>query len=403
MNQPAADQARSSWLQPTWRHLAFAAAIAAGGFILPQDIPLEWYPLNNPGTDINYLEIACAADANGEVEIQYDLARIGHRPIDAIRWPISPTVQTYTYTFPLPDAPVTEMRVSPPQASSLNIRQMRIINRRGEEIRRFPRDLFQPLQGIAAIEPLPDGWQIAAAAGAANPSTRIELFVPIIPEGMNHRNLLRCLLSTGYLAMMLTILLLAVLFVFYRPRGWRDFLLHAAFLATLALLFSAVGNRGLIRNSLRYARYVPPVPSPGLSLEIDVASSFRFPAQLFWDTGAGMSESTSTRATYEPHDDLQTLRFALPATPVKALRLDPGDSAGQWTVRGLRLVDHGQRTRLSLPLDVLVPVREIDRLEVSDDRLHLATTRSASDPITEFKPETVAAISRQLSPTPPRP
>src|SRR6187455_205617 len=96
-------------------------------------------------------------------------------------------------------------------------------------------------------------------------------------------------------------------------------------------------------------------PHPSLRL------AFRFSAQLFWDSGAGMSESNSTRATYEPHDGLQTLRFALPAAPVKGLRLDPSNSAGEWTVRGLRLVDHGQRTRLNLPLDALIPVRDIAR------------------------------------------
>lgn len=397
MSEPSPAQPLSSWLRPSRPRLLAAVLLAAGAFILPQSVPLEWYPLNHPGPGLNYLEITCAADVHGEMRIDYDLARDGHRPIDTIRVPVSPTQQAYTYTFPLPDAPITEVHVAPPKNGSLTIRQMRIINRRGEEIRRFPRDLFQVQRGVTEIAPLPDGLKLVATPGAPDPSTRIELFVPIIPEGMNHRNLLRCLLSTGYLALMLMILLLAVLFVFHRPRSWRDFLAHAGFLAALALCFSAVGNRGLIRNSICYARYVPPVPSPGLSLELDVASTFRFPAQLFWDTGAGMSESTSTRATYEPHDGLQTLRFALPATPVKALRLDPGDSAGTWTVRGLRLVDHGQRTRLNLPLDALVPIREIAHLEAGPDELHLVTTDGAKDPITEFKPAVVTAISGQLT------
>ena len=59
--------------QPTWRRLLFAAALAAGAFLLPQEVPLEWYPLNNPGTDINYLEISCAANVTGNVEICSDL------------------------------------------------------------------------------------------------------------------------------------------------------------------------------------------------------------------------------------------------------------------------------------------------------------------------------------------
>ena len=76
-----------SIFQPTWGRFFVAALLALLGFLLPQEVPLEWYPLNNPGTDINYLEISCAANVTGEVQIAYDLARHGHRPIDTIRWP----------------------------------------------------------------------------------------------------------------------------------------------------------------------------------------------------------------------------------------------------------------------------------------------------------------------------
>lgn len=67
-------------------------------------MPLEWYPLNEPGTDINYLEISCASDKTGEVQIFYNLTR-GINSLDSIRIPISSTTQTYTYTFPCPMRP----------------------------------------------------------------------------------------------------------------------------------------------------------------------------------------------------------------------------------------------------------------------------------------------------------
>jgi len=400
MPASASPKVDSGWLRPSGRNLFAAIAIAFAAFFLPQEIPLEWYPLNDPGTDINYLEITCAADVPGEVHIDYDVPAYGHRPIDSIHWPVSSTTQPFTYTFPLPDAPITEMRIAPPLGGALTIRQMRITNRRGQEIRRFTRDIFRPQHEIAGLLPLTDGWKIVAAANASAPYARIELFSAIVPVGMNHRNLLRCLLSTGYLAGMLTILLLAVLFVFYRPLTWRDGAAHISFMIALALCFACVGNRGLIRNSLGYARYVPPVPATGLKLELDVAASFRTPAQLFWDTGQGMNEANSARAAYEPHDDLQTLRFALPSGPIQSLRLDPGDSFGKWTVRGIRLVDQGQRTRLILPLASLHPMREIDRLEVEQDRLRLVTPANARDPITNFKPDAIEAINRTLAASP---
>ena len=419
--------AGASAFQPTWGRGLFAAVLAVGGFLLPQEVPLEWYPLNEPGTDINYLEISCAANVTGEVQIWYDLARHGHQPIDSIRIPISPTTQTYTYTFPMPDAPIVEMRVLPPaKGGELNIRQMRIINRRGEEIRRFTRDLFRPLNEIAAIAPTPEGWKLVSTPTATNPSTRIELFSSITPVGMDHRNLLRCLLSTGYLAMMLLILLLAVLFTFYRPTGltrstqrapsgegealgdlgvessdrksgWRDLLLHMGFMAGIAVMFAFVGNRGLIRNSVHYARYVPLPVASGLKLELDLLSSKPSTAQLFWDTGAGVNEAESVRQDFEPHQGLQTLRFTLPAKTIKGLRFDPRDGEGRLEVRGIRVVDEGQRTRAVLPLNALQSVRQIAKLEAGAENLIIEIPAGGNDPITEFSPAAVALVNQTVT------
>src|SRR5690606_21649413 len=85
---------------------------------------------------------------------------------------------------------------SPIQGVKLFIRQMRIINRRNEEIQRFTRDLFQPISQILSLDPEPDGWTIASPADSIDPITRVKLGAPIVPVGMNHRNLLRCLPSS---------------------------------------------------------------------------------------------------------------------------------------------------------------------------------------------------------------
>lgn len=395
MQAPADKIPSTGWFAPTRYRLAAASVLAGLGFMLPQEVPLVWYPLNHPGQDILYLEISCAANVTGTVEVRYDLAHNGHRPIDTISWPISPTAKTYTYTFPLPDAPMVELQVSPPAGGELTIRQMRIIDRRNEEIRRFTADLFRIERDVVAITPLPEGWKLVAAPGANSPSTRIELFSPIIPVGKDHRNLLRCLLSTGYLALMLWILLLAVLFVFYRPRSGRDLVTHLGFMAAIAMMFSAVGNRGLIRNSLDYARYQAPAISPlGLKLELDLASSGPAEAQLFWDTGQGFNEAESARQSYEPHQGQQTLRFTLPEKPLRALRLDPRDNPGQLDIRGIRLVDAGQRTVAVLPLDSLQTEREIAKLEATQDVARLETTPHATDSIVNFSPKALEIIDR---------
>jgi hypothetical protein len=393
MQGSTATDSAGEWFKPTLGRLSFAALLAFAGFLLPQEVPLEWYPLNNPGNDINYLEISCAANATGEVKIFYDLTR-GINELDCIRWPISATSQTYTYTFPLPDAPIVELQMHPlSKGGELNIRQMRIINRRGEEIRRFTRDMFQAQQDIAAISPTVEGWKLISTPAATDPITRIDLLSPIIPVGKDHRNLLRCLLSTGYLAGMLLILLLAVLFTFFRPAGWRDLLAPLGFMACLAVFFALVGNRGLIRNSLHYARYIPPPAAPGLRLEFDLLTSSPSTAQLFWDTGHGYNEAESIRQKYEPHQGLQVLRFPLPDRTLRALRFDPRDGEGRLDIRGIRVVDAGQRTHTVIPFDSLLAAHDIVEIKTTDEQLTVHTSPGFSDPQLEFTPTAVAGIN----------
>ncbi len=71
MSEPAAEAA-GRWLQPTRGRIAVAALVAAAGFCLPQEVPLVWYPLNEPGNDILYLEFTCAADKDGDVQVFYN-------------------------------------------------------------------------------------------------------------------------------------------------------------------------------------------------------------------------------------------------------------------------------------------------------------------------------------------
>lgn len=397
MHQHATTASPEDWLQPTWKRLLFAAVLAGFGFILPQEVPLEWYPLNNPGSDINYLEISCASDKDGDVQIFYNLGK-GLGQLNSISFPISPTEQTFTYTFPLPDGPITEMRLDPVnQGGRLTIRQMRIINRRNEEIRRFTQDMFRPEHEIAEVAPLPEGWKIITPATAVDPQIRIEPFPPIIPVGMNHRNFLRCLLSSGYLAGMLFIILMAVLTATWRPDSWIDFLAHAGFIAILALLFSTVGNRGLIKNSLSYAAYTPPPVTPGLILEIDLTTSTPTTAQLYWDLGQGFSEALSQKQFYRNLKAHQTLRFPLPPKQIEHLRFDPLVNEGRVDIRAMRLVDVEWRSVAVLPADCLQAENEIARLESKNGAMEIETAPNSQDPTTSFNAAALATINHHLA------
>jgi hypothetical protein len=232
-------------------------AVAAVGFLLPQAVPLEYYSLNNPSSGLNYLEITCAANVQGETDVYLDTGR-GFNELEKIRLPIGPSTSAYTYTFPLPDAPLHNLRLDPfvSGAGEFTITNFRIINRRSAEIHRFTKEDFQPTHQIDAITPTNGGWKLVVKASADDPYSQLRLVRPIIPEGMNERNLKRCLLSWSYLALMLWILLLAVHFALRLHRDRRTAARAVIFLVFIALLFSFVGNRGLIKNSIRYARYV---------------------------------------------------------------------------------------------------------------------------------------------------
>jgi len=238
--------------QPTWRRSLLAVTLAVLAYALPQQVPLEYFSLNNPSSGLNYLEITCAANVRSETQFYLNTGR-GFNEQEKIRLPIAPSQSAYTYTFPLPDAPLIGLRLDPflSGAGDFSFTRCRIINRRGEEIRRLTRDdLLSPHQ-IDTIAPLPDGGGLLQIRGPADdPSVIIDLHQPVIPEGMNGRNLQRCLRSCGYLALMLWLLLLTIYIAWGRWSSRRRALRAAAFLAFVALGFAIAANRGLIKNSL---------------------------------------------------------------------------------------------------------------------------------------------------------
>jgi len=249
--------------RPTLCRLLIAIAVSCIGFWLPQEIPLEWYPLNNPGDDILYLKLKCTSNALGEVRISYATAG-EFSPVNVIRWPIAPTKRSYTYVFPLRDAPITALQLeSLSHGGVISFDLMRICNRGDREIHRFSAADFTADQQAAVI-PGPDGsWSIVAKPEAQNPVIRIALPAPLIPRDANRRNFSRCLLSTGYLTLMLTVVLLAALFATYQAPRRVELFRRIGFVVILAFLFALVANRGLIRNSCRYATFgLADLPSP---------------------------------------------------------------------------------------------------------------------------------------------
>jgi len=282
---------------PTWPRALLAAAVAIIAFCLPQEIPLEWYPLNNPSSGLQYLEITCAGKSKWLAEISLDTGR-GFNALDKIEWPMGPSEMAFTYTFPLADAPLFSLQLDPTlsDAAQTKITNFRIINRRGEEIGHFIRDPEKIPPSKQATAPGKQGWRLIDSAD--NPRAFYYFIRPLVAEGMNERNLKRCLLSIGYLTVMLWILLLAVYFAFRRGGGRRALLESAAFLLLLSFCFSFVGNRGLMKNSIHYAWIAASGPAPAAEMVVlRKGAPIRGVLGAGWYDREGTSRWTAKRAT----------------------------------------------------------------------------------------------------------
>jgi hypothetical protein len=377
--------------RPTWRRGLLAVAVAAVAFLMPQEAPLVFYPLNDPSRGLLQLQITCASTVTGTTKFYLDNGK-GFNEDDTISWPIAPSSQPYTYTFPLPDAPLLGLRLDPFDSGpgEFTITNWRIIERQGKEIRRFTADDLQQLNQIKGVVPVPGGWKLVA--GGADPHASLDFPAPIVPEGMNTRNLQRCLLSWGYLALMLWILLLAVYFALVRGGPLPEIAAATLFLAGIALLFAFVGNRRLIKDSLHYANFRTPA-GPSLWIEFDVAVDHPSPAQLFWDTGAGFSEKESVLRDYNPNAGFHALRFPLPGVPILSLRFDPLIAEGRLEIRQIQIVDANRRTRLVVPLASLRAGQQITAIDITGNQAVIRTTPGANDPITIFDPAEVKTIA----------
>src|SRR5208283_4401698 len=166
--------------RPTWRRGLFAAAVAAVAFLMPQEAPLVFYPLNDPSRGLLQLQITCGATVAGTTRFYLDTGK-GFNDDETISWPIAPSSPPYTYTFPLPDAPLLGLRLDPfgSGPGEFTITNWRIIEQQGKEIRRFTADDLRQLHEIKGVVPVPGGWKLVAGGG--HPNASLDFPAPIVP------------------------------------------------------------------------------------------------------------------------------------------------------------------------------------------------------------------------------
>ncbi len=106
--------------------------------------------------------------------------------------------------------------------------------------------------------------------------------------------------------------------------------------------------------------------------------------QLFWDLGGGYGENNSSRQPLKIEPKPVIYRYMMPMGDIKALRLDPIDGVGTFTLSHAEIVNYRNQVVHSFrPADFKAFV-EIARLEVQGDTLVVQTTPDARDPILEL-------------------
>ena len=101
----------------------------------------------------------------------------------------------------------------------------------------------------------------------------------------------------------------------------------------------------------------PKVPQPAFVVEM--RSDTNGVAQLFFDVGRGINEADSVRLPINASTSYQPLRFSLPGARVRALRFDPIDGSGTFSLRGAAIENSFGVVRRPFALSDLMALNQI--------------------------------------------
>ena len=115
-------------------------------------------------------------------------------------------------------------------------------------------------------------------------------------------------------------------------------------------------------------------------LQIHMAVSVNGTAQVFYDTGEGLSEEASTRLSVEISDRFREYRFRLPRVTIHYFRFDPFMSGGTVSVKDIAVVDGLGRNIFSIDFRWVQPGQQIQSLEIVRGVLIAVMEKDSEDP-----------------------
>lgn len=137
--------------------------------------------------------------------------------------------------------------------------------------------------------------------------------------------------------------------------------------------------------ALAYGAWSAVVDSAGPNrLIVPVMVDHTARVELFYDTGSGFRPEDSANEILPAIDQLQEVSFPVPRVPLRALRFDPMDGAGKFTVGQPRLETASGRFIAKFPMTALAPINQIAEFKVDGKRWIATTTPAANDPQMAF-------------------
>ncbi len=99
---------------------------------------------------------------------------------------------------------------------------------------------------------------------------------------------------------------------------------------------------------------------------------------VYFDTGGGMSESNTSKASLVAKGDFEPVEFVIPANDIKSLRLDPMTNPGSFLIRSMHI--RSGYSKMPISLAKVTASANILKIEVRDELLYVETAPDDHNP-----------------------
>ena len=116
-------------------------------------------------------------------------------------------------------------------------------------------------------------------------------------------------------------------------------------------------------------------------LKTTIRSSVSDTAQLYYDTGKGLSEADSQRSTLSGDNVYHDYYFRIPSTYIHMMRFDPLMSSGTVIIKEMQIVNGLNKVLQSIDIDRLQAINQIEKFYYHDHdhELSIITAKDSSD------------------------